>query len=1422
MANILLFDLPCSGWDVIDSVLREIAPVCGYSIDEGNTSSDSRPRYLTRPQFDASPLSVTLHCHWRNIVVLRDLREVAISFADHLLQQGEAIGLGRHSLADAIEMVITHNLPKALEALRGLPADPQTIIIRYEDILRDADASIHSLLARCGLTPPRENVESAIRRHLSPWLEAQKRNLRLGWHDHDFDASIHNLFQIFLGDSQALLGYAADEQPNDHLPPKRQLSMFSALRRPYYIWAQDYRQSSAGIRCLHYLCHALNELGEEAYITPAAMTHPSLRTPQLTDGIIRRHFLSGRTPIAIYPEVVAGNPLSVPIIARWLLNRPGHIGGDTHFEPSDLIFHFSNWCLPTGIDDSKLLNLPTLDTAIFNNKENQNDKSRNGLAYYANKYLVAGGRVAPEIAAGALSLGLETPRAANELAEIFRQSVALLCYELSSMIPEALACGCPVLIMPSDYWDRHGDPSILDLKGIALATEAGALERAQGEIAEACYTDDKAESYRWWQIKRLVTQTQQHECTTTSKITMPWCIPRRERLRHLDEINRFYAGKVATEATAEDTSATLPTLTPSIAAIASERLRSERLQSIELIVVATEPVRSLLAATLESLDIQCYPTLAITVVAPPSIIDVAAGNGRRCLPQTENHWLAAREALAASTAEWSGIVRSGDCLAPTALAMFAGRIIDTTAPEVLYSDTADTAVDSQRIQLHLLPDFDIDLVRAGNFPFGLLLARTERWRDAGGWRVAPAGIDTLDAALRLYEQSGAAAIGHVAGAYLVRHRNNQPFLPTNPQIIALRQQIVLEHLVRCGVSGNVMPGLREELVHIRYPVAQPPKVSLIIPTKDNGAGLETCVRAVMEVTDYPNLECLIIDNGTVEPSARAYLDNLAVSAAPNFRVAAFGYPFNPGAVANAAAELASGDLLLFLHDDVEALQPSWIHALVEQCLRPGVGIAGARLLASNGTIAEAGIVPMQMGLADSPFAGLSPDTRVTASRLQSVHQVSAISGACMMVRRDVFQQVGGMDAINFPARGADIDFCLKVRAAGHRILWTPFATLLHDSDGTLRGNKHDGNALLAKWGRRLVEDPTFNPRLALDGKHEALETDPALIPDPLAQPDQPKVFATYANGSAAGHYRLVSPLRAATKAGSVSGHWAEFLPVPVQLARLGTNHLHALTPVTPHQLRELDICKQLIGCSVILELDGLLDASIGTTDQDDPFRRIRSCLRQTEAIVDRYVTGSAWLAVQLPNWTERITVIPDALDPTLWNVDRSERRRGAKLRVGWRGTEEDLEMIAPVVITLADKVDWVFIGDLPEALATCAGERYKAFSAEQYPSKLASLNLDLAIQPLAMTPRNHCASHLPLLEYGYLGIPVIATDIPAHTTGLPVRLTGNDLHNWVEAIVAYVQHPDTCRQDGDILRQHVLERWLMPQQLPAWQQLWQT
>lgn len=204
---------------------------------------------------------------------------------------------------------------------------------------------------------------------------------------------------------------------------------------------------------MHYLCHALNEKGMEAYVT-CEVTIPQLRTPILDGMVMERHHLSGRKPIVVYPEVISGDPLAAGgVVVRWLLNRPGLIGGDTSFPQDNLIFAYDIPYLPED-RHGEILNIPTCDLSIFNNDDNPYDGMREFICFYAHKYTYAGGKLTEHVQ-GAVSLCKDQELTHAEIAAILRRAKLLYVYEPTALIMEALLCGCPVCVIVTDYWKNN-------------------------------------------------------------------------------------------------------------------------------------------------------------------------------------------------------------------------------------------------------------------------------------------------------------------------------------------------------------------------------------------------------------------------------------------------------------------------------------------------------------------------------------------------------------------------------------------------------------------------------------------------------------------------------------------------------------------------------------------------------------------------------------------------------------------------------------------------------------------------------------------------------------------------------------------------------------------------------------------------------
>ena len=285
-------------------------------------------------------------------------------------------------------------------------------------------------------------------------------------------------------------------------------SFYSAEHAPYYIFALDYIQQSAGIRALHYLCHGLNESGMEAYVT-CEKTVPRLRTPILDETILKKHHAAGRTPIMVYPEIVLGDPLAAGgVVARWLLNRPGHIAGDTSFPDEDLIFAYDQNYLPAGMH-AEVLHIPTCDLSIFNNDNNPDDESRNLVCFYAHKYLHSGGKLTEHVN-GATSLCKDQKLMHTEIAAILRRSKLLYVYEPTVMISEALLCGCPVAVIETEYW-RNNMPNYSYAKdtGLVMAGSTESLETAKANLHHyRAYYENVVLSTAWSQLDRFVELTQ--------------------------------------------------------------------------------------------------------------------------------------------------------------------------------------------------------------------------------------------------------------------------------------------------------------------------------------------------------------------------------------------------------------------------------------------------------------------------------------------------------------------------------------------------------------------------------------------------------------------------------------------------------------------------------------------------------------------------------------------------------------------------------------------------------------------------------------------------------------------------------------------------------------------------------------------------
>ena len=531
-----------------------------------------------------------------------------------------------------------------------------------------------------------------------------------------------------------------------------------------------------------------------------------------------------------------------------------------------------------------------------------------------------------------------------------------------------------------------------------------------------------------------------------------------------------------------------------------------------------------------------------------------------------------------------------------------------------------------------------------------------------------------------------------------------------------------------------------------------------------------------------------------------------------------------------------------MNNDTLVIQDDWLERMVSYGQRTDVGIVGARLIyPDTGKIQHAGVVLGMTGPADHPFNRLlSIDEPGYMGRAQIDQNYSAVTAACLLVKTSAYREVGGMDEVHLKVLFNDVDFCIKVGELGYKIVWTPYATLVHYASVSLNATvvdfekiahslaraKQEREAMFERWLPKLANDPAYNRNLSLVRLDYQVESNVVIDWDTHFH-DRPRILGIPLPGGS-GEYRVISPFKALGYAGlaqcciiqSAEYHKTRVLTV-VELERAKPDTLLVQAAITDLHLEALrqhsrfnqDVFK-------VFALDDLLNnpppkSSFAQFAFKDTKPRLRSALAEC----DRLIVSTPPLAELCASMIKDIRIIPNYLSDKLWGGLVTHRRQGKKPRVGWAGGQQhqgDLSLIASVVKETAHEVDWVFFGMCLDELKPYVKEIHDfVVSVDAYPAKLASLNLDLAVAPLEMHPFNEAKSNLRLLEYGILGWPVVCTDILPYQ-GAPVKRVANEHGAWVAAIRERIYDLDAAAREGELLQQWVLENYMLENHVDEW------
>ena len=446
-------------------------------------------------------------------------------------------------------------------------------------------------------------------------------------------------------------------------------------------------------------------------------------------------------------------------------------------------------------------------------------------------------------------------------------------------------------------------------------------------------------------------------------------------------------------------------------------------------------------------------------------------------------------ALGLATGEYVALLDHDDELRPHALLEVAKAIVDNPSLGLIYSDEDKIDADGRRFHPYFKPDWNPDLLRSQNYVCHLTTLRTDLVREVGGFREGFEGSQDHDLLLRCTERLAPEQIHHVPKIlYHWRAVEGSTALARGAKDYAADAgaRAVAEHLVRIG-SAAVVEQLPHGHYRVRWPLPDPPpKVSLIVPTRNKIELLRKCVESILTRTMYPVFEIVVVDNQSDDPDALEYLSELEFRS--RVRILRYNAPFNYSAINNWAVEQCDGSVIGLVNNDVEVITPGWLDELVSHASRPDVGAVGAMLYYPNDSIQHAGVILGIHGVAAHLYSGQPKGYPGHGARALVAQELSAVTGACLFVRKCIYQQVGGLDE-SLRVAFNDIDFCLRLKAAGHRNIWSPFAELYHHESAT-RGHEdtdekkarfsNEVALMQERWGRLLPNDPAYNPNLSLE------------------------------------------------------------------------------------------------------------------------------------------------------------------------------------------------------------------------------------------------------------------------------------------------------------------------------------------------------
>lgn len=837
-----------------------------------------------------------------------------------------------------------------------------------------------------------------------------------------------------------------------------------------------------------------------------------------------------------------------------------------------------------------------------------------------------------------------------------------------------------------------------------------------------------------------------------------------------------------------------------------------------------------LADTLDALNGQYYPHWRVdlvTTLPAPAGMDAVACIGWHTIDAAVDAAQAINAIVSARPGDWTLELPPGAQPDPLLFWRLAREVSRTPDAVAYFVDDDCRDQFGERCAPRFKPGTNPSALKSADLA-GPLCIRRDIWQAIGGAPTQP-GSPWFAQLLSIADHAGWTAIRHVPDVLLT-------YPNTFPSEAKTCLETLIAHHDAKGCPIEIVPST-ECSWNIQPLPAELPAVSIAILSCGQLDLLSRCFDSVISQTSYPSVEILVVlDTLNADPGLDDWLATQEAGSFP-IRTIRSSEAQTYAERCNLAMREARHEHVVLMREEAVIIQPAWLEELTKTSTESGIGAVSPRMiLPGSGNISHAGLYLGLVGLAGTPVDEQSKlGEHGYLDTLSVARDVQVLPAGCFLIRKMAYQACGGMDGIAFGDHFAEIDLSLKLTSSQWRIVFQPLATLVYGgatpmpeqlgmssrAEQAIRASNAE-KLLMEKWGGDCVNTGYLNPNLSLAKARPVLEAD--THPQWQYLPtDKPRILArTLSNGQ--GIFRVTAPLRALRKQGlAAECVWeqeASREPSISELARLAPDSLIVQHYVQERQLKSLNDWSHLKNRPfTVFAMDDLL-----TNLPADNFMRqfmppnSRACLKYALDRCDRLVVSTDFLADHYRSFIPDIRVVPNRLEQEIWLPLTSRKRVSPRPRIGWAGGTThhgDLLLLKEVIEQTRSEADWVFFGMCPDEIRPLVAEFHPLAPFHEYPVRLASLNLDIAVAPLQDHPFNHGKSNLRLLEYGALGIPVVCSDMTPYRNA-PASCVPNEPVAWIKALRERIHDASAREAEGLVLKRWVRQHYLLENHLSQW------